>query len=652
MPKSSLETPPVTGLGAVRKGLRFLSSIQEEDGSWRGDYDGPMFILPAYVIASYVGEHMPASDQGRRLAAYVWRAQNPDGGIVLYLHTRESAMLSSVLCYVALRLLGVDPGDHRMTRLRAWIRDHGTALACPAWGKWFLALLNLYDYSGLPALLPELYLLPAALPIHPGRWWLPSRQGFLPMSYLFAKRARIPENDLIKALRREIYRQDYGSIRFRDHRATVAPGDNFAPVPLLARLAGRLASFYDAHHSRALRERALQVVLDHLRFDERSSGFVCMAWMPAALSTLVHHFEDPGGEAVRRSWEGLAAYLWEKRDGLKVHAQTSTALWDTVLSVQAILATPFADLYARELGAAYGFIRDNQILEELPDRARYFRHARYGGWPFTDLRHGLPVADCTAEALKCALALEGRAAEPIPAERLAAALRLILSLQNRDGGWATYERQRVGHWIEKLNSCQLFRDAMADYSYVECTSSCLQALAAARGRVAAELAPEIERAIARGSRFVRRQQRADGSWEGGWGICFTYGTWFAVAGLLAAGANREDTAVVRAGDFLVRHQNPDGGWGEDYTSCIESRYVPCESQVVNTAWALLALAQAGRAGGDAALRAVRFLCAIQQEDGDWPQQNLPGVFRRTGFIQYENYRRYFSLWALASALEP
>ena len=36
-------------------------------------------------------------------------------------------------------------------------------------------------------------------------------------------------------------------------------------------------------------------------------------------------------------------------------------------------------------------------------------------------------------------------------------------------------------------------------------------------------------------RFMLSIQRADGSWEGMWGVGFTYGTWFGVEGLLDAG---------------------------------------------------------------------------------------------------------------------
>lgn len=55
---------------------------------------------------------------------------------------------------------------------------------------------------------------------------------------------------------------------------------------------------------------------------------------------------------------------------------------------------------------------------------------------------------------------------------------------------------------------------------------------------------------------------------GNWGVCFTYGSWFALGGLVAAGKSYNNSAAVRKGvEFLLRTQRSDGGWGESYRSC-------------------------------------------------------------------------------------
>ena len=65
-----------------------------------------------------------------------------------------------------------------------------------------------------------------------------------------------------------------------------------------------------------------------------------------------------------------------------------------------------------------------------------------------------------------------------------------------------------------------------------------------------------------------------------------------------------------------------------------------KSQVVHTAWALLALIAAGWHKEDARPieRGVCYLLAAQEDSGDWPQQHITGVFNRNCMISYSNYR--------------
>jgi lanosterol synthase len=193
----------------------------------------------------------------------------------------------------------------------------------------------------------------------------------------------------------------------------------------------------------------------------------------------------------------------------------------------------------------------------------------------------------------------------------------------------------------------VFGDIMIDYSYVECTSAVVSALVLAKRRFP-DLGDAIARAVDRGGRFLRDRQRPDGGFEGSWAVCFTYGTWFGVTGLLAAGARPDDEAVLRACRFLLDRQREDGGWGEAADSCREHRYIEAAAGgVVQTAWALAALVRARHPSRFAQRKAVRFLVERQDAGGGWPREPLVGVFNRTCLINYDNYRHYFPLWAIA-----
>ena len=69
----------------------------------------------------------------------------------------KSTMFGTVLNYVAMRILGVSSADCDVCRARTVLHQLGGATAIPSWGKFWLAVLNVYDWSGVNTLLPELW---------------------------------------------------------------------------------------------------------------------------------------------------------------------------------------------------------------------------------------------------------------------------------------------------------------------------------------------------------------------------------------------------------------------------------------------------------------------------------------------------------------
>ncbi len=611
-----------------------------------------MFLLPMYVAGAYIMDEMPADHERSEMIRYLRTHQNPDGGWGLHIES-HSHVFTSVLVYVALRLLGVPARDPDMGRARSWFLRFSGALSAASWGKFILALLGLYEYEGLDPVVPEAWILPETLPVHPWRYWCHSRMVYLPMAYLYGVRAKLPRTDLIDKLRTEIYAQPYEAIDWERARAKVSPTDSFSPRSPVLSAMFRALKTYDRHHSPWLRQKALDRILDLIRHEDESTNYRCIGPVNKVLNMLVWHFAAPGGPEVARHLEVLPEYLYQAEDGLKMNGYNGTQLWDTAFTVQALSAGPQTPDTSSMLQAAHRFIEANQVLENVRDHEHHYRHPSKGGWPFSTIEHGWPISDCTAEGLKASLLLEPLVETPISAERLEWAARLILSFQNEDGGWATYERTRAPKWLEALNPSDVFGDIMIDYSYPECTSSCLQALSAYQTRFPGNLEREIAASIERGKQYLLATQRPDGSWEGSWGICFTYGTWFGVWGLRAAGLPSSHSAIQRACDFLESHQLPDGGWGESAESCRLGRPVHTEEgQAVMTSWALLALAGGGRTGGRAAHRGVRFLLDRQRDDGTWPPEHIAGMFNKTSAIHYDNYLKIFPYWALARCGNP
>ena len=229
---------------------------------------------------------------------------------------------------------------------------------------------------------------------------------------------------------------------------------------------------------------------------------------------------------------------------------------------------------------------------------------------------------------------------------------MILSYQNPDGGWATYENTRSFPILETLNPSETFGDIIIDYCYVECSSACITALTTFVKSHPEHRSKEISTSIKRGIKYIKSIQRTDGSWYGSWGVCFTYGTWFGLEAFAAVGETALNSNEARkACEFLLSKQREDGGWGESYLSCQDKVYSQLEgemSHAVNTGWALQALIAGGwhkidRKPLDAA---ARFLIQAQEKSGDWPMQHISGVFNRNCAITYANYRNIFPIWAL------
>ncbi|CAF0907348.1 unnamed protein product [Adineta ricciae] len=636
---------------SILNAVNYYSALQVEDGHWAGDYGGPMFLLPGAVITSYVTNFQFTEEQKYQLIRYLFNHQLPNGGWGTHIENR-STMFGTVLNYISLRLLGVPFTNERLQKAHHFIQSEGGAMYAPSWAKFWLCVLGVMPWEGVNSLFPELWLLPEWLPVHPSRYWCHCRMVYVPMSYVYAEKIVGEITPLVRELRKELYVEKYESIDFTKHRNSISALDLYYPQTVLLKILNFCTNTYETVHIRQLRDKAREFLISYIEAEDEHTNYVNIGPVNKFINMLsIWYAKGRDSKQFHQHLARVDDYLWLSEDGMKIQGYNGSQLWDTAFSIQAILETGLGHLYNKCLSSAYYYLDISQVLEDVKDHVKFYRHISKGGWPFSTRDHGWPITDCTAEGIKATLLLhEQMSISPhrISSDRLEDAVNFLLSIQNKDGGWATYELQRSTAWIELLNPAEVFQGIMVDYSYTECTSACVQALWKFREQsyFANHRRKEIDGAIQRGIEFIKGKQRPDGSWYGSWAVCFTYGTWFAIEALITVGESPKSKSIQSAVQFLLSKQNADGGWGESYLSCVHKTYVPHKhSQVVNTAWAVLSLILA-KADASAIRRGVQFLLKKQCANGDWNQEAISGVFNGNCMISYTNYRNIFPIWAL------
>jgi len=637
-----------------RRALRHLLDLQRPRGDWEGEMVWCTMILAQAVIVRTVVASPYNEAEKARIVIHFERSQLSDGSWGMHPES-PGYVFFTTLAYVALRLLGVPADSPMLVKARHWLHAQPEGVkGIPTWGKFWLAMLDLYAYEGLNAIPPEIFLLPEWWPMHPRRYYCHTRQIYLGLAFLYGMRFRANLPDALRdELRQELYPEPYETIDFAALRNTVAASDVYVPISPVLRRVYKLLSAYERHHSRALRRKGLDLCFNRMLYEQRVTRYQGISPVSGLLNCLAIFAHDPRHPDLQPSLEGIEAWRWEdEEEGIR-YAGARSNTWDTAFAVQALIERPAAiEGLAEALDRAHEFLNNAQMTEELADYDAAWRDRALGGWCFSDGQHRWPVSDCAAEALSALLALYDHpayaVASPLAPERLRQAVAFILSRQNADGGFGTYERRRAGKLLEMVNPSEMFGQCMTELSYIECTGSALAALAHYRKHHSDLPKGEIERAIGKAVAFLRRRQLADGSYPGFWGINYTYAIYHVTKGLRTAGVPASDPALQAAALWLVRKQRPDGGWSEHYSGCLEGCYVEhTQSQVVMTSWALLALLDILPPDSESIIRGFKWLMSRQLEDGSWPRQAVNGVFFGSAMLDYRLYHTYFPTWAMA-----
>ncbi|MFI6262640.1 squalene--hopene cyclase [Micromonospora sp. NPDC051006] len=615
---------PAAAREALRRARDHLLGLQEDAGWWKGELATNVTMdAEDLLLRQFLG--IRTAEQTAETARWIRSQQRPDGSWATF-HGGPGDLSTTIEAYLALRLAGDELETPHMARAAAFVRAHGGLAASRVFTRFWLALFGHWPWSQLPAVPPELVLLPSWVPFNVYDFACWARQTIVPLSIVRALRPVRPLGFTVDELRTATPPSRRPRLRTRSG--------------VLYRL-DRLASSYERVARGPVRRHALRRAAEWIVARQEADGSwggIQPPWVYSlmALHLLGYPLDHP---VLRAGLAGLERFTVreETPDGpVRRLEACQSPVWDTAL---AVIALSDAGLPAGHpaLDRAGRWLLDEEIRVR-GDWAVRRPKTPVGGWAFEFDNDGYADTDDTAEVIM-ALRRTG-----VPAEgAVLRASRWLLGMQCRDGGWAAFDADNTRALLGDLPFCDF--GEVIDPPSADVTAHIVEALAAENftGTVP----------VRRGVHWLLRAQEPDGSWFGRWGANHVYGTGAAVPALVAAGVRRDHPAIGRAVDWLLAHQNDDGGWGEDLRSYRDPAWIGRgESTASQTAWALLALHAAGHGTGEPAGRAVRWLVDTQRSDGGWDEPQFTGTgFPGDFYINYGLYRLVFPISALGRILD-
>ena len=629
---------PASGplLEAIRRSQQALLQLQDSEGGyWCGAIFGDSTIdADTIMLLNFLGQG--ACPKIQRIARHILTTQCADGGWPIYSHG-PSDISATVKAYWALKFAGWDGDAQPLVAARACIRKLGGIHKVNTYTKFYLAIFGQYDWRGVPMIPPEIMLLPNWFYFNLYQMSSWTRAIVVPLAVV---RAHLPAMPCPPhATLDELFPDSRRHVPLAD---AVGPSNRVSWRNFFLLLDAALRTVEAKGGARVrdgrLRTQALQLaeawMLQRLQ-DSDGLGAI----YPAILNTILamkclgYADDDPRLVEQLREIERLEV----SHEASTRYQPTLSPVWDTALSMIA-LAESGIERQHEALARACDWILSKEI-KIRGDWAVTNANGPTGGWHFQFRNAFNADVDDTAMVL---LALRHVTLdEPQAALRKSAFLRglnWVLSMQGPSGGWAAFDRDNTRTVLTEIPFAD--HNAMIDPPTADVTARVLEVL----GHLGFGVKDAV---VAKALEFLKREQEADGSWFGRWGVNYLYGTWQVLRGLAAIGEDPRKPHMQRAVAWLKSVQLPNGGWGETCATYDDPRMKgQGPATPTQTAWAVMGLMAAG-VWGEAVDRGIGALVRTQRSDGTWEESQFTGTgFPKVYYLEYTMYRNYFPLQAL------
>ncbi|HTA13878.1 MAG TPA: squalene--hopene cyclase, partial [Solirubrobacteraceae bacterium] len=419
-----------------------LLSLQDESGWWKGELQTNVTMdAEDMLLREFLG--IREAEQTERSAAWIRSQQRADGTWANF-HGGPGELSTTIEAYWALRLAGEEPDREHMRAAASFIRDQGGIEQARVFTHVWLALFGLWPWEQVPALPPEIVLLPSwvALNIYDFACW--ARQTIVALALVMAHR---PQRRLPFDLQ-----ELHGPVAWRPSSPTSSRGR------WLMRL-DRVLRVYERCPLRPLRKlaigRAERWIVRRQEADG-SWGGIQPPWVYSlmALSLNGYQLDHP---VMRRGIDGLERFMVEDHDdrlGVGAPAGPSRRLeacqspvWDTALTIVALSDAGVPGEHPALVRAGEWLLGEEV---QVPGDWRVTRPTlRPGGWAFEFANDNYPDVDDTAEvvlALRRVKLVRATRAE----QAIERAVRWTKGMQSREGAWGAFDADNTRALVREL----------------------------------------------------------------------------------------------------------------------------------------------------------------------------------------------------------
>lgn len=616
--------------GAIAASQNHLLGRQFPEGYWWAELESNVTITAEVVLLHKIWG-TDVNYPLHKVETYLRQHQRDHGGWELY--TADGGNLSvSVEAYMALRLLGVPVSDPALVKAKFFILSRGGITQTRVFTRLHLALIDCYDWRGIPALPPWVMLLPDFAPFNIYELSSWARESTVPLFIVLDRKPVFKTTPQLSL--DELYVEGRDQVSF----SPKLKGD-WTDIFLALDGAFKLAEQFNLVPFREEGLKAAERWMLERQEPTGDWGGIIPPMLNALLmmKTLNYSVNDP---AVRRGFEAVERFAVETEDTYWIQPCVSP-VWDTALVVRALAESGLERTDPRLVKAGEWLVAQ-QILD-YGDWSVKNPTGQPGGWAFEFINNYYPDVDDTAVvvmALNEVILPDEKAKDAA----IARSIQWVASMQCRPGGWAAFDIDNDQDWLNDHPYGDL--KAMIDPNTADVTARVLEMVERSGVSTGTQ---SVERAL----NYLIKEQEPEGCWFGRWGVNYIYGTSGVLAALALVNPKRFAKEIQRGAAWLVSCQNADGGWGETCKSYDDpSLKGQGSSTPSQTAWALIGLLAAGDAEANYAMTAIELgiqhLIETQKPDGSWEEPYYTGTgFPGHFYLRYNLYYQHFPLTALA-----